>query len=321
MKKHLIVAAALVAVALVGPATAGAKGDSLAAARSATAKYHRLHAAVGAGYGRLVDAQGIACIDNPGVGGMGIHYVNDSLVGDAAVKATTPELLVYEPRKNGRLRLVALEYVVFQSAWDEAHKKPPKLFGRRFALTPAGNRYGLPAFYELHAWVWKHNPRGLFDDWNPRVSCDVAAAPARKSTERGARRTHRYKSTISSATLSTANGYPGPGGTAVLAGSMQLTGFGEGALVDRLKITGQPKPNVFSFSGTEVDYLARGSWRSTYTGTDSVQPDGSQEVTVNGRFTGGTGRYRGAKGTYHFTGTAPSGSTVLTGRSTGSITY
>jgi hypothetical protein len=27
---------------------------------------------------------------------------------------------------------------------------------------PAGNRYGLPAFYELHAWLWKDNPIGLF---------------------------------------------------------------------------------------------------------------------------------------------------------------
>jgi hypothetical protein len=321
MRKHLIVAASLMAVALVGPATAGAKGDSLADARGATAKYHRLQTAIDDGYGRLLDAQGIACIDNPGVGGMGIHYVSDALVGDAAVNARKPEALVYEPKKNGRLRLVALEYVVFQSAWDQEHKKPPKLFGRRFELIPAGNRYGLPAFYELHAWVWKHNPRGMFDDWNPRVSCAAAAPAARKSKAHRPRRTHKYKSTISSATLSTANGYPAPGGTTVLAGAMRLTGFGEGALVDHAKITGQPKPNVFSFSGTEVDYLAAGSWRSTYTGTDTLQPDGSQEVTVNGRFTGGTGPYKGAKGTYHFTGTVPSGSTVLTGHSTGSITY
>ena len=180
---------------------------------------------------------------------------------------------------------------------------------------PAGNRYGLPPFYELHAWAWKHNPRGLFDDWNPRVSCATAAARASRS------KTHKYKSTISSATLSTANGYPGPGGTAVMVGAMRLTGFGEGALVDRVKITGQPEPNVFSFAGTEVDYLAAGSWRSTFTGTATVQPDGSQEVAVNGRFKGGTGKYRGAKGTYRFTGTTPSGSTVLTGHSAGSITY
>ena len=303
MRKHLIVAASLMAVALVGPATAGAERDSLAAARAATAKFHKLQTAIGHGYGKLVDAQGIACIDNPGVGGMGIHYVSDALVGDAKVNATTPELLVYEPRKNGRLRLVALEYVVFQSAWDKEHKRPPKLFGRTFELTPAGNRYGLPPFYELHAWVWKHNPRGMFDDWNPRVSC--AAAPARSSKADVRRKTHKYKSTISSATLSTANGYPAPGGTALMAGAMRLTGFGQGAVVDRVKITGQPKPNVFSFSGTEVDYFAAGSWRSSFTGTATVQPDGSQAVALNGRFRGGTGTYSGAKGTYHFTGTTP----------------
>ena len=174
MRKHLIVAASLMAVALVGPATAGAERDSLAAARAATAKFHKLPTAIGRGSGKLVDAQGIACIDNPGVGGMGIHYVSDALVGDAKVNATTPELLVYEPRKNGRLRLVALEYVVFKSAWDKEHKRPPKLFGRKFELTPAGNRYGLPPFYELHAWVWKHNPSGMFDDWNPTVGCQYS---------------------------------------------------------------------------------------------------------------------------------------------------
>ena len=311
--------ASLIAVALVGPATAGAHHyDGLAAARAATAKYQRLHSAIADGYGKLVDAKGIACIDNPGVGGMGVHYVSNGLVGDGKVRATTPEALVYEPRRHGRLRLVALEYVVFQSDWDKAHSSPPRLFGREFELMPADNRYGLPPFYELHAWVWKHNPRGLFDDWNPRVSCEPKRARWSKAKER---RTHTYKSTISSATLSTENGYPGTGGTAVLAGAMRLTGFGEGALVDHLRITGQPKPNVFRFSGTEVDYLPAGTWRSKYTGTDTLQPDGTQKVTVNGRFTGGTGAYRGAKGTYHFTGTAPPGSTVMTGHSTGTITY
>jgi hypothetical protein len=322
MRKHLIVAASLTAVALVGPATAGAHHhrhhDSLAAARAETAKYQRLDNAISDGYGKLLDANRIACIDNPGVGGMGVHYVSDALVGDGKVNATTPEALVYEPRGHGRLRLVALEYVVFQSDWDKAHRSPPRLFGQQFELMPADNRYGLPPFYELHAWVWKHNPRGLFDDWNPRVNC----APKRTSWSKAhGRKTHTYKSAISSATLSTGNGYPGPDGTAVLAGSMRLTGFGEGALVDRLKITGQPKPNVFSFVGREVDYLASGSWRSNYTGTDTIQPDGSQKITVDGRFTNGTGKYRGAKGTYHFAGTVPPGSTVLTGHSNGSITY
>ena len=45
------------------------------------------------------------------------------------------------------------------------------LFGQMFMLTPAGNRYGLPAFYSLHVWVWMHNPSGMFSMWNPSVHC------------------------------------------------------------------------------------------------------------------------------------------------------
>lgn len=172
--KHLLALVALALGMLVSAAAAAAHPDGLSTARAATAGYHELTVAKAAGYGLLIDAAGIACIDNPGVGAMGIHYVNGALVGDAAVDAATPEALVYEPKPNGRLRLVAVEYVVFQTAWDAAHGAPPSLFGQQFELVPAGNRYGLPAFYELHAWIWKHNPSGLFNDWNPRVSCAAA---------------------------------------------------------------------------------------------------------------------------------------------------
>ena len=40
-----------------------------------------------------------------------------------------------------------------------------------------GNLNGPPAFYELHVWAWKDNPRGSFADWNPSVSCDAWATP------------------------------------------------------------------------------------------------------------------------------------------------
>src|SRR4051794_41186933 len=163
----LAVAAVLATAATA--ATAG-QGDT-GKARGATAKYQRLATAKKAGYGLLKDAKGIACIDNPGVGGMGIHYVKGALVGDGKVSIRRPEALVYDPDATGRLRLVALEYVVFKKDWDAAHSRPPKLFGHRFMLVGAGNRYGLDPFYELHAWVWKKNPRGTFNDWNSRVTC------------------------------------------------------------------------------------------------------------------------------------------------------
>jgi hypothetical protein len=46
------------------------------------------------------------------------------------------------------------------------------LFGQMFQLTDAPNRYGLPPFYSLHAWIWKDNPAGTFEMWNPNVHCD-----------------------------------------------------------------------------------------------------------------------------------------------------
>jgi hypothetical protein len=170
----VFVAAGLVLAVLFATAAATAQPDrpsDLAKARKATAQYRHLDAAKADGYGLLKDAQGVACIDNPGVGGMGVHYVSSDLVGDAAVSVTRPEALVYAPGRRGRLRLVAAEYVVFQDQWDAEHDSPPVLFGRRFMLIPSPNRYGLPPFYELHAWLWKRNPRGAFDDWNPRVRC------------------------------------------------------------------------------------------------------------------------------------------------------
>jgi hypothetical protein len=171
-KRVLAVVAFLATVVMTTGTAVACRGDSVNGVRAATARYLHLDRAIAHGYGLLTDAAGIACIDNPGVGGMGVHYVKGSLVDDPDESARTPELLVYEPRKNGRLRLVAVEYVVIQSAWKAAgHKRPPSLFGQKFELTPAGNRYGLPPFYELHAWIWKHNPRGMFDDWNPRVTC------------------------------------------------------------------------------------------------------------------------------------------------------
>ena len=167
MSPRALLAALSAAAALVAAAPAQAATSDLAAARAATAGFHESHP----GYSLLTDAAGIACIDKPGEGGMGVHYVNGALVADGKVSASAPELVVYEPLANGGQRLVAAEYVVFQSDWDATHDEAPELFGREFELVQAGNRYGLPAFYELHAWLWQHNPAGMFEDFNPRVTC------------------------------------------------------------------------------------------------------------------------------------------------------
>jgi hypothetical protein len=174
-RKRLIGLAALLIVAAgaaVGVALSATAADpAVAAARGATAKFQRLDVAISGRYDLLVDSNKVACIDLAGAGGMGIHFVNGDLVGDPVVNARKPEALVYAPQKNGRLQLAALEYVVIRSAWDETHSGPPSLFGHTFNLTLSPNRFGLPAFYSLHAWIWKPNRAGMFVPWNPKVSC------------------------------------------------------------------------------------------------------------------------------------------------------
>jgi hypothetical protein len=165
------------------PVAARSDGQSeLAAARTATASFHDMAAAQAAGYTvEVADLQQLTCIADPnGAGAMGIHFLNPDLVPElfqpdtavAAVDAATPELLVWAPGADGAKRLVALEYLTIKGPWDAQHGGvPPALFGTTFNETGANNRFGLPAYYSLHAWIWDPNPTDLFAPWNPRVSC------------------------------------------------------------------------------------------------------------------------------------------------------
>jgi hypothetical protein len=148
----------LMAVLVIVPSAVAGTSSGLAQVKQATQQFRSLGTAKTAGYGILVDAKKIACIDMPGT-------------GDAAVTAAKPEALVYQPAAGGAMKLVAVEYVVFKAKWDAAHATPPSLFGRPFSLTAKPNRFGLPAFYSLHAWIYKNNPMGTFSPWNPRVTC------------------------------------------------------------------------------------------------------------------------------------------------------
>ena len=173
MRPRALLVAGLVALTLTGPrATAASWVDDV---RDATRDFRSVAKAEAAGYGEFADAAGITCIEHQHDGGMGVHYVNGKRVGDDKVRSRKPEALVYEPTSSGRLKLVAVEYIVFKSAWRESHPTgKPRLHGQRFALVPAGNRYGIPAFYELHLWAWKDNPAGLYADYNPEVTCPAA---------------------------------------------------------------------------------------------------------------------------------------------------
>jgi len=110
----------------------------------------------------------IPCVSGIEGGAMGVHYVNATLLGDEKIDIAHPEAVMYEPQPDGTMQLIAVEYI--------STKGPVDLDGHLFSFTNAPNRYGLPAFYELHVWAWRDNPTGAFADMNPEVSCDFASA-------------------------------------------------------------------------------------------------------------------------------------------------
>jgi hypothetical protein len=110
-------------------------------------------------------------VTSPLEGAMGIHYINGGLVADGVIDGNKPEALIYEPYKGG-LRLVGVEYIVDAATWMSHNSAPPVLEGQAFQFVNAPNRYGIPAFFELHVWAWRDNPQGAFVDYNKKVSCE-----------------------------------------------------------------------------------------------------------------------------------------------------
>ncbi len=138
----------------------------VALVRSVTWQFVDVNAVTSAGYTPL-----FGCVSGPDHGAMGIHYINTSLVGDGEIDGKRPEAIIYEPTKDG-MRLVGVEYIVDAATWQSRHSSPPMLEGQAFHLVSSPNRYGLPAFYELHVWAWRDNPNGAFVDWNNSVTCE-----------------------------------------------------------------------------------------------------------------------------------------------------
>jgi hypothetical protein len=162
-RKRLLVIGLVVALATGTVTAAFASGqDGLAAVRAATARFHDTKTAQAAGYVKVAGLD--YCFNNPGVGGMGFHLINTSLL-DTQLDALHPEAMVYAPGDDGELQLVAVEYIVPAAAWDLGHTQLPSVLGQNLHLNAA------LGVYILHAWIWKHNPSGIFQDWNPKVSC------------------------------------------------------------------------------------------------------------------------------------------------------
>jgi len=133
------------------------------------------------------------------MGAMGLHYVRRDLLGLPAKPSppgsgrvhgtgtytdfAKPAMLVYEPQQDGSLKLVAVENLVFASAWQAAGKKgSPTFHGQPYVLlankpeTKVDEAHGWEPHYELHVWL-DENPNGMFAEFNPNVSCQYNKPP------------------------------------------------------------------------------------------------------------------------------------------------
>jgi hypothetical protein len=149
-----------------GPRSHG-QAEDMARARAATRRFRDVAVAREAGYAATGE-----CAQDPKYGGMGIHYANPDLVADGKLDVTKPEILVYQPMPSGKLRLGAVEYLQDDADQDLATDTDrPYLFGLPFDGPMLGHEPGMPIHYDLHVWLYRHNPAGMFAAWNPRVHC------------------------------------------------------------------------------------------------------------------------------------------------------
>jgi hypothetical protein len=153
----------LAAHASSGAVTAfAAHGDLLKAVKHQTSRFNSTVQATRAGY--VMDAH---CVVHPQLGGMGYHWVNHGLI-DPVFDPMRPEALLYAPGKGDNYRLAGVEYIVIDVGQDHPH-----FDGHPFDVggVPPLMAAGVP-HWSLHVWVHLENPEGLFQPFNPRVSCD-----------------------------------------------------------------------------------------------------------------------------------------------------
>lgn len=160
----LVIAVAAGAAALTGGANASP--DAIQAAKAASARFHSIRQAEAAGY-----VLASPCVSSP-AGGMGFHYENPALMADDAIDPDSPEVLVYAPKEDGKLELVAIEY------WKRdadgsliTDGDRPTVLGQAFDGPMPGHSPVMPVHYDLHVWVYEDNASGTFAQFNPAVSC------------------------------------------------------------------------------------------------------------------------------------------------------
>ena len=121
---------------------------------AATAKYADVNVATGEGF---FDASGF-------VPNMGHHYVLPARM-DATFELEKPEILLYVPDANGNMEFVAVEYAVPIEDLDNPGL-PPEGFTGNLDEWEINTHLSQ---WQLHVWIVKENPNGIFAPTNPAV--------------------------------------------------------------------------------------------------------------------------------------------------------
>jgi hypothetical protein len=175
------------------PPVPGPGEPTLAEVRLATERFRDVNVALTEGYIRdpfdLCDTA--AMMGRPAsLGAMGIHYFRPDLLGITAPPSPrvggngthtdfrTPSILIYEPQEDGALELVAVENLVFASAWHAAgHAEPPTFHGVPYdsmmddPSTAVDEAHMFEPHFDRHVWLYRDNPNGVFTPFNPAVTC------------------------------------------------------------------------------------------------------------------------------------------------------
>lgn len=134
----------------------------------ATETYQNIETALAAGFVPLSE-----CVASP-AGAMGFHYGHPGRLDDAVIDPALPEVLLYAPTSTGGKRLVGVEFMVHEDAWaGTGETNAPSLAGRTFdPPNPAHPDEMIRPFHTLHVWIWEENPDGMFEPFNPAITCD-----------------------------------------------------------------------------------------------------------------------------------------------------
>ena len=191
-----LAAASAGALLLANPAPdpAGTPAEpTLQQVRAATERFQDVKVALAEGYVRdpTNTCDTAAMMGKPAaLGAMGIHFFRPDLLGISAppnprvdgngthTDFNKPAILIYEPQEDGSLQLVAVENLVFQKSWLAAgNTKPPRFHGVEWdtmqdnPATEIDEAHMFEPHYDRHVWLYRENPKGMFAQFNPNVSC------------------------------------------------------------------------------------------------------------------------------------------------------